>query len=144
MKVRELVEEKLPDGRTKLKEGKNIEWIMFLIEFYPGYDLDMDVLDFIGILVKEVGYVRRKKMKKYILAVLEMVDCDDSMIVVKTGCRNGNDKEVTAVLNEKNCVALGKELVIGLVKNWHLYCKSPEYVLPTLLRKIYKKIIFYL
>lgn len=31
----------------------------------------------------------------------EMISCDDGMVVIKTGCVDGNGKSITAIINEK-------------------------------------------
>jgi len=78
-------------------------------------------------------------MKKYIIAVLEFVDCDDSMITVKTDLINGYGKEQITALHEKCCISLNKELIDFLMKNWDKWCKSPEYALYKKLEKIKKE-----
>jgi hypothetical protein len=67
--------------------------------------------------------------KKYILAILEIIDSDDGLISIKTGCINGNGKQDIAILNENNCIVLDKKFINFMLKNWAQWTNSPEYVM---------------
>ena len=64
-----------------------------------------------------------------IIAVLDLVSEDDGMIVIKSGCTDGNGKEAVAVLNSKQCAPINNEQIKAIVQNWQLFVNSPEYPL---------------
>jgi len=72
----------------------------------------------------------------YVLAVLEVENVDDGMVVCKTGCIDGNGKPDHATINEKNCVSIDEKFRTGFLKNWELFLNSPEYPLYTLINNI--------
>ena len=49
-----------------------------------------------------------------IIAILDFVSEDDSMVVVKTGCTDGCGKEAVTVLNSKQCAAISKDQIATL------------------------------
>jgi len=57
-----------------------------------------------------------------IIAILDFVSEDDSMVVVKTGCTDGHGKEAVTVLNSKQCAAISKDQIATLFKNWEQKC----------------------
>ena len=71
-----------------------------------------------------------------IIAILDFVSEDDSMVVAKTGCTDGNGKEAVTVLNSKQCAPITKEQINTLFKNWELLSKSPEYPLIQMLMRM--------
>ena len=64
-----------------------------------------------------------------IIAILDFVSEDDGMVVVKTGCADGNGIEVVEPINSKQCAHISEERIEWFVKNWDLYSKSFEYPL---------------
>lgn len=71
-----------------------------------------------------------------IIAILDFVSEDDGMIVVKTGCTDGNGKESVSILNSERCAPITKEQINILLKNWELLLNSPEYPLIQMLMKM--------
>ena len=72
--------------------------------------------------------------KRYVLAVLEYVDEDDSMIKVKTGTINGNGKINVVELGENKCVTLTDTLKENILSHWDYLGNSPEDALFKIIR----------
>lgn len=68
-----------------------------------------------------------------IIAVLEMINCDDGVISINTGCIDGNGKPSIVQINENRCIVIDEKLKKFLLENWDKWCNSPEYVLYELL-----------